>query len=195
MQSVMHFSTPKPSERLSRADDPVIFDMNRPDHYELVRRIYLGRFTERVRAAGIELDDGFQNVVEGILRKSRSERSRWNPKRGSISTWVYVAISGLVINMVASAARLGRSSPDADADVASWAVDERTGSWSDDESDEGADVVTPSPAQPVVDAEPVRVSASVIRIRKAQREEAQPNTYRSRLRRRRAEQLCLFARR
>lgn len=86
----------------------------------MTRKLYFGRFSARVRGAGIDVEDGFQHVVEGLLRKTKSERSRWDPTRGSLSTWLYVAMSGLTINLADSASRRAHTAPGKRSDAASW---------------------------------------------------------------------------
>lgn len=54
----------------------------------------------RVVAAGVDEEDALQLIYEGLLRKAASPRSAWNPQRGALSTWVTVAMGGLVINLV-----------------------------------------------------------------------------------------------
>lgn len=115
----MHFSTPKPKSRVQKTDDPDSFDLSSAEHYALVKRIYQGRFSARIQAAGLDQDDTFQTLLEGLLRKSQSERSRWDPTRGSVSTWIYVALSGLVINLVQASERRRAMTGD-QQDVASW---------------------------------------------------------------------------
>lgn len=118
--TTLRFDTPRPSRRTPRADDPDAFDLSRPDQYETVRKLYFGRFSARVRATGTDVEDGFSEVIEGLLRKSRSERSRWDPTRGSLSTWLYVAMSGLCANLAEKAARKAHTSVGRGADVSAW---------------------------------------------------------------------------
>lgn len=115
----MQFTSPKPDIRPVNDTDPDCFDLSRPEQLDLVRSIFLGRSARLVRAAGLEPEDVLQVVYEGLLRKSLSERSCWNPRRGSLSTWLYVAVRGLVLNYLQS--RAGRPERPGDSDdVATW---------------------------------------------------------------------------
>lgn len=82
------------------SDDQAVFDLGRSEHYYLVRRLYLRRFAFRVEQAGMDSEDGLQEVYLRLLRKTTQPASRWNPERGALSTWLYVAMSGIVTNMV-----------------------------------------------------------------------------------------------
>lgn len=104
-------------------------DYNDPSTLTLARRIYYRRFSSRVAALGLDVDDAFGDILEGLVRKSRSNGSRWDPNRGGLSTWTYVAISGLVLNMAAKARvriALDYTDDDTYADVAesdsSWGL-------------------------------------------------------------------------
>lgn len=118
--TTLRFDTPRPDRRTPTADDPDQFDLGRRDHYDLVRKLYFGRFSARVRAAGIDPEDGLQLVFEGLVRKSQSERSRWDPTRGSLSTWIFVAVSGLTINLAQKQRRRPTLDLGGESDVASW---------------------------------------------------------------------------
>lgn len=101
LRSTLEWTTPRPDSRTACDDDPDTFSLHRYEHYALVRKLYYARFSERVAAAGLDVEDGLQTVLEGVMRRSQSAGgSRWDPSRGSISTWLMVAISGLVINLV-----------------------------------------------------------------------------------------------
>lgn len=98
------------------------FDLDNPAHYELVRRMYFARFSAQVLAAGIDTEDGLQAVFEGLVKKSQSAGSRWDPKRGALSTWIHVATSGLVKNLREWSGRQQRSAPVEAEDLALTAV-------------------------------------------------------------------------
>jgi hypothetical protein len=85
-----------------------VVDFSDPAVYGLVRRIFFRRFSSRVRAAGIDPDDAIQDIYVGLLTRSKG-KSKWDPSRGGLSTWVYVAISGMCINMADSARRRART--------------------------------------------------------------------------------------
>lgn len=120
------FSTPKPDVRAPSPGETKEFRLDIAAHRELVQRIYYKRFSLRVQAAGVESEDGLQLVYEGLLRKSQSERSRWNPSRGSLSTWVYVAMSCLVMDLAAKEERHTRAQPGRMRDVATWTLTQPT---------------------------------------------------------------------
>ena len=120
------FSTPRPATRAPQPTDASEFRLDVPAHLELARAIYLKRFSLRVRAAGVEVEDGLQEVLEGLLRKSHSERSRWNPARGSMSTWIYMSMNCLVMDLAAKAARHARTQPGQARDVATWTLTQPT---------------------------------------------------------------------
>lgn len=79
--------------------DPPAFDLSDKAQRDLVKSIYFGRFSKRVGKAGLEHNDVLQAIYMGLLVRSRG-RSKWDPTRGALSTWMYVAISGIVINEV-----------------------------------------------------------------------------------------------
>jgi DNA-directed RNA polymerase specialized sigma24 family protein len=74
-------------------------DVSDPKVFALMRRMYWARFSQRVEAMGIEHEDALQEVCMGLTTRSRSA-SRWNPKRGALSTWVYVAMNGMLLNLI-----------------------------------------------------------------------------------------------
>ena len=122
LATTIKFDTPKPTTRTPSPDDPETFDLGDEATYATIHRLFYGKFSARLAAAGIEPQDGFQIIVEGLLRRSRSEKSRWDPTRGSLATWAYVAMSGLTINMVDSHFRALRrgGSVGRKADAATW---------------------------------------------------------------------------
>ena len=87
--------------RTPRATDPAAFDLGDPATYQLVGRIFNGRFAGRLQSSGVDPEDALQSVYVGLLSRSAG-RSRWDPSRGSLSTWVYVATSGIVSNLLDS---------------------------------------------------------------------------------------------
>jgi DNA-directed RNA polymerase specialized sigma24 family protein len=80
-----------------------------PEVYELVRRIYFARFSRRLVAAGIDAEDGLQACLLHLITRSRMP-SRWDPTRGGLSTWLYVAMTGIAINLVDQQRRMLRRS-------------------------------------------------------------------------------------
>lgn len=82
-------------------------DMSDPAVLGLVRRIYWRRFSRRMEWAGIDPDDALQDVMVSLIVRSRG-RSAYDPERAALSTWVYVAISGIVINLADKARRARR---------------------------------------------------------------------------------------
>lgn len=74
-------------------------DFNDQNVLRLARRIFFRRFSRSVQAAGIDLDDAFQAVCIGLITRSRMP-SRWNPERGALSNWMFVATTGVVRNLV-----------------------------------------------------------------------------------------------
>lgn len=70
-----------------------------PAVLQMARRIFFRRFSGFVRAADLDLDDAFQAVCVGLVTRSRMG-SRWNPERGGLSTWLFVAIQGIVLNLL-----------------------------------------------------------------------------------------------
>lgn len=91
-------------------------DFSDPKVYGLVRRIFFRRFSARVRWAGIDPDDALQDIYVGLLTRSKG-KSAWDPSRGALSTWIYVAISGMVINMADTQRRRGRTTLGVEDDV------------------------------------------------------------------------------
>ena len=75
-----------------------------PAIYALAKRIYYKRFSTRVAWAGIDPDDGFQEVLLAILRR-QTLASRYNPARSSVSNYLFLAMSGITINLADSARR------------------------------------------------------------------------------------------
>ena len=93
-----------------------VVDFSDPAVYGLVRRIFFRRFSARVRWAGLDPDDALQDIYVGLLTRSQG-KSKWDPSRGGLSTWVYVAISGMVINMAEKSRRTGRTTLGVEEDV------------------------------------------------------------------------------
>lgn len=85
-------------------------DLGDADVQRVVRRIYWARFSGRLEAIGIDPEDGLQDVQLRLLIKSRSEGSRWDPERGSLSKWVFVATRGIVMNLADQHQRMMRRS-------------------------------------------------------------------------------------
>lgn len=73
----------------------------------LAQRLYWARFSGRVRAAGIDPEDGFQEVVLGLLTR-QAGRSAYDPKRATLSGYLYLAMTGITINMADREARRRR---------------------------------------------------------------------------------------
>lgn len=97
-----------PSTGLNLADPAV---------YTLARRIYFARFSGRVKAAGIDEDDGFQEVLLGLLRR-QAGKSRYNPAKSGLSNYLFIAMTGLTINLADSARRRSWCTLGAEADIA-----------------------------------------------------------------------------
>jgi DNA-directed RNA polymerase specialized sigma24 family protein len=74
-------------------------DLSDPKVVRLARRMYFSRFADQVTEAGIEAEDGLQEVLLRLFLKSQSP-SRWNPERGGLTTWLFVATGGVVLNMI-----------------------------------------------------------------------------------------------
>lgn len=83
---------------------PLGLNLADPAVYTLARRLYFKRFSQRVTAAGLDADDGFQEVLIGLVRRQHG-RSRYDPSRSGLSNYLYVVISGIVINLADSARR------------------------------------------------------------------------------------------
>lgn len=120
--STKKFSTPKPERREAHPDDPPCFDLADPRCYGLARAIYRSRCARRLMDAGVEREDGWQTVCMGLLRKSKSEGSRWDPTRGSLSTWLTVAIYSLTAHILQAASRRLRTHTGRDSDASTWDV-------------------------------------------------------------------------
>jgi len=73
-------------------------DMGDPRVYELARQLFFKCFSVRLGAVGVDLDDAMQEILLRLFTRSTSP-SRWDPKRGALSTWMYVAMTGIVLNM------------------------------------------------------------------------------------------------
>lgn len=84
--------------------DTGALNLNDPKTYELVRQIYYKRFSRRVEAAGIDADDGFQEICLGLIRR-QSFKSRYAPERGALSTYLFWFMGGVTMNMAAAAKR------------------------------------------------------------------------------------------
>lgn len=94
--------------RVPREEEGAVFDLANPEHLSLVRSLYFGRLLPWVIAEGLDVEETLQHLLEGLLRKSRSPRSCWNPERGALCTWAFVAMSGLLSNRIVSAQRKAR---------------------------------------------------------------------------------------
>ena len=90
-----HGDTPPSNGGLNLAD---------PKIYALAKRIYYKRFSTRVGWAGLDPDDGFQEVLVALLRRQHLA-SRYNPDRSSVSNYLFLAMSGITINLADSARR------------------------------------------------------------------------------------------
>jgi len=75
-------------------------DLGDPEVLRVVRQVYRGRFRRHVASFGMDQDDAYQDVVLALVRKSRLPGSCWDPARGGLSTWAYVAIQGIVSNLI-----------------------------------------------------------------------------------------------
>lgn len=88
----------------------------------MFRRLFVGRFVQSLQAVGLDQEDACQEMILGLLRKDASPRSRWDPSRGGLSTWMYVAMRGLTLNMIQAAQRAqAKAGPGEEADAAIWA--------------------------------------------------------------------------
>lgn len=106
----------QPGGRVMVAPLPAV-DFGSPAVQQLIRRIFFHRFSARVRWAGIDPEDMLQDIYVGLLVRSHG-KSAWNPSRGALSTWIYVAISGMVINAADKARRRNRAVLGTERDVA-----------------------------------------------------------------------------
>ena len=98
--------------------DPGQFDLGEIQTYRLVRNIFYRCFSRRVMAVGMDPEDTLQSIFVGLLTRSQG-RSRWDPARGAMSTWIYMVMRGMVINMTDSHFRARRrGSPGRVEDVA-----------------------------------------------------------------------------
>jgi hypothetical protein len=84
-------------------------DLNDAAVLRMARRVFFKRFGPMVLDAHICLDDAWHDVVIGLLTRSRGG-SRWDPTRGGLSTWLYVAERGIVLNLVDAERRRVRRS-------------------------------------------------------------------------------------
>ena len=73
----------------------------------LLRRLYWARFSGRVAASGIDPEDGFQEIVVGLLTR-QAGRSAYDPSRATLSGYLYLAMTGMTINMADREARRHR---------------------------------------------------------------------------------------
>jgi len=83
---------------------PRTLDLADPETMGLARRLYWARFSGRVRAAGIDPEDGFQEIVVGLLTR-QAGRSAYDPRRATLSGYLYLAMTGITINMADREAR------------------------------------------------------------------------------------------
>ena len=119
------------AERPTGAPDPRIVppvghavqvapNMADPTVVALARRMYFSRFADKVVEAGVDADDGLQEVLMRLWMKSQGA-SRWNPERGGLSTWLFVATGGVVLNLIDKHRRYVRRSGDVGREAdASW---------------------------------------------------------------------------
>lgn len=97
----------KSSRRKPLPTDPERFNLGDPQTYQMVRNIFFRRFSRRVVDSGMDPEDTLQSIFVGLLTRSQG-RSRWDPTRGAMSTWVYVAMNGMIVNMADSHYRAQR---------------------------------------------------------------------------------------
>jgi DNA-directed RNA polymerase specialized sigma24 family protein len=109
-------------------------DLGDAEVLAMARRIYRSRFAAQVEEAGIDAEDGLQEVLMRLFLKSQGA-SRWNPERGGLSTWLFVATGSIVLNIIDKhrryVRRAGTPGQGEDAAMSARAVEE-------DESDEKA---------------------------------------------------------
>lgn len=73
-------------------------NLNDPATYGLVSRLYWKRFCGRIRWAGIDPEEGFQDVCERLIRR-QSGKSRFDPARSSMSNYLFLSMTGICINL------------------------------------------------------------------------------------------------
>jgi hypothetical protein len=97
-------------------------DFRDPKVYALARRLFFRRFNERLKAAGLDEDDAFQDTLVILVRRSTMP-SRWNPARGaSLVKWLFMNMSGIAKNLADKEKRAQRRNgrPGAGRDVGDW---------------------------------------------------------------------------
>ena len=77
-------------------------DFHDPAVYGLARRLFWKRFSLRLVAAGLDAEDAYHDVLLGLMRRARGQ-GQWQPSRGSLSTWLYLCMTTLSINLAESA--------------------------------------------------------------------------------------------
>lgn len=88
---------------------PSVPDLGDPAVYGLARQIYWRNFRARLVSVDIDPEDGQQEVFMRLITRARSP-SRWDATRGCLSTWLFVAMNGITLNMVDAHLRYERRS-------------------------------------------------------------------------------------
>ena len=88
-------------------------------HELLVRRIYRRRWRGAVRAAGLDVDDVYQELLLSIERRNRGAHP-YDPSRSSPSNWIFQVCRSVVVNQIAKARRRSWEVLGSSEDPATW---------------------------------------------------------------------------
>lgn len=86
---------------------PTGIDLGDPVVYAQVRRMFFGRFARVVTRAGLDEDDALQDVLLALHRRQRG-RSAFDPRRAPLNAYLFLAVRGIVANLVDKARRGNR---------------------------------------------------------------------------------------
>ena len=98
-------------------------DISDPELYGLVRKLYQGRFAWRVRKAGGDEDDCFQEILRSIHVRNHGKHP-YDPSKGAPSNWAYQVCRSVVVNHVDKLARKWWLDLGSGEDVTLWERDQ-----------------------------------------------------------------------
>lgn len=75
-------------------------DLSDHQTIRLVRRIWYARFAARAERHGIDPEEGLSEVLLALVRKQRSERSRFDPARAGRTKYIFLVCGSILSHMV-----------------------------------------------------------------------------------------------
>jgi len=66
-------------------------NLHDPKVIDLIERMYYRRFSAQVEATGLDVEDGFQEVIVSISRRNVG-KSPWDPRISSLSNYIFIVL-------------------------------------------------------------------------------------------------------